>query len=529
MEIMTPAYLQFKDAQRLVVGLWMATVVSFAHADDRPNILLLVSEDHGPELGIYGDSFARTPVLDQLGAEGVVFERAYVTQAGCSPSRASIMTGLYPHQNGQIGLATHGFGLYHDDRMLLLPNALQEAGYRTGIVGKLHVEPEARFDFDLMLEGDSFRNRDVRLMADGAMQFLRETDTGKPFFLSVNYADAHRPYLGDFVRQADGFPENPFDPGDVDVLPQIGFADTLQLEKAANYYNSIERLDAGIGVLLERMRKSGDLDNTLIVFLSDHGSDKLRGKRTVYEGGTRIPLIINWPNRIPGGLRRTELVSTIDFLPTLLDLANHPVPDFLPGKSLTPLLEGMKADWRSYLFTEYHIHSPHNLYPQRAVLSDRYKLIHNLQHGQVNPGYIFTIDRIYDTREQFDQILMQAPIRVRNAYAIMRQSPQFELYDLHNDPYEFNNLADNPSFHDIKNYLKTVLHDWQVASGDPLLSAENLRLLEHDVHGAYMNRQYLVEDANGNLVQGEYNRVRNRSDSWNFYSQWEAFRREAGK
>jgi N-sulfoglucosamine sulfohydrolase len=494
-------------------------------AGSRPNILFLVSEDHGPELGIYGDSFARTPVLDQLGAEGVVFERAYVTQAGCSPSRATLFTGLYPHQNGQIGLATHGFRLYDDPEMLLLPNALKEVGYRTGIVGKIHVEPEERFAFDEELEADSFRRRDVREVARNALDFIERHGGDAPFYLSVNYADVHRPYIGDFVRQADGFPTNPHEPGDVDILPQIGFSDALQLEKAANYYNSIERLDAGIGIILEGLKAMGHYDNTVIIYLSDHGSDKLRGKRTVYEGGTRVPMIIHGADRIVQGQRRNELTSSIDLIPTVLELAGVDVPAILPGKSLLPILAGKCFEGREYLFTEYHTHSPHNPNPQRTVRDDRYKLIHNLLHGRFNPGYAFTFDRIYGDRDAIEGLIAQGPIRVRNTYAIMKNPPEFELYDLHNDPLEFNNLADNPNYADVLARLQEELLRWRMGSGDPLLDKANLQSFERNIAAAFRDNAPIVQDSKGHWVLGHYSRIPRMSDHWSFYTQWEAYRR----
>lgn len=488
----------------------------------RPNILMLVSEDHGPELGIYGDPFARTPVLDRLGSEGVVFERAYVTQAGCSPSRATLLTGLYPHQNGQIGLATHGFRLYDDPEMPLLPNALKEAGYRTGIVGKIHVEPEGRFAFDEKLEADSFQRRDVREVARNALGFIERHGGEAPFFLSVNYADVHRPYIGDFVRQADGLPADPHEPGDVDILPQIGFSDLLQQEKAANYYNSIERLDSGIGIILEGLKAMGHYDNTVIIYLSDHGSDKLRGKRTVYEGGIRVPMIIHWADRIVQGQRRNELISSIDLIPTVLELAGVDVSAVLPGKSLLPILAGEIVEGRKYLFTEFHTHSPHNLNPQRTVRDNRYKLIHNLLHGRFNPGYAFTFDRIYDDRDAIEGLIAQGPIRVRNTYAIMKEPPEFELYDLQNDPLEFNNLAENPVYADVLERLQEELLRWRRESGDPLLDPANLISLVENVAAAFDDDQPLIRDENGNWVLGRYRRVGRMSDHWNFYDLWEA-------
>ena len=130
----------------MVVATTLAT--TFTADGSQPNILLIVSEDNGPEVGCYGDPYARTPNIDRLAEEGILFRNAYVPQAGCSQSRASFLTGLYPHQHGQIGLATWGFRLYHDSTPNL-PRILKKTGYRTGLIGKLHINPASAFPFDL--------------------------------------------------------------------------------------------------------------------------------------------------------------------------------------------------------------------------------------------------------------------------------------------------------------------------------------------------------------------------------------------
>ena len=148
---------------------------------ERPNVLLIVSEDNGPELGAYGDPFARTPVLDGLAREGVLFRNAYVPQAGCSQSRAAFLTGLYPHQNGQIGLATWKFGLFREDTPNLV-RTLKEAGYVTGIIGKLHINPEEAFPFDFTAQpGANFRRQDMGTYAESAGPSWR-SPTGRSSF-----------------------------------------------------------------------------------------------------------------------------------------------------------------------------------------------------------------------------------------------------------------------------------------------------------------------------------------------------------
>ena len=202
----------------LLLAVVMTAVSALALAAERPNILLIVSEDNGPELSCYGDPYARTPQLDQLAADGVRFERAFVTQAGCSPSRASVLTGLYPHQHGQVGLATWGFRMFRDDTPNLA-RSLKDAGYRTGLIGKLHVNPESAFSFDFSrIPNGNFARKNLADYARHAAEFFAAD--GGPFFLSINYPDAHGPWL----RQVDGLPADPLDPDDVKPLPYFGVA-----------------------------------------------------------------------------------------------------------------------------------------------------------------------------------------------------------------------------------------------------------------------------------------------------------------
>ena len=269
--------------------------ITVSHAAERSNILLIVSEDNGPELGCYGDPFVETPVLDQLAESGVRFARAYVPQAGCSQSRASLLTGLYPHQHGQIGLATWKFRMYREDTPNLV-GRLRAAGYRTGILGKLHINPASAFPFDLhKIPSANFNRKNLADYARFAAEFF--TADERPFFLSVNYPDAHRPFL----TQVDGLPARPLTGDDVRPLAYFGL-DTPEIRaQTADYYNCMSRLDSLIGDLLAALERSGKADNTLVIYLGDHGADLLRGKRTSYEGGIRVPLIVRWPGRCRSG------------------------------------------------------------------------------------------------------------------------------------------------------------------------------------------------------------------------------------
>lgn len=491
-------------------ALFVCCSIGFCAQAERPNILLLVSEDNGPQLGCYGDPFARTPNLDQLGKEGVIFSRTFVTQAGCSPSRASIFTGTYPHENGQIGLATHALKLY-DSNTFIFINALKDAGYRTAILGKIHVNPESSFHLDERISGDSFGKRNVQQVAENALNFITRSD--QPFFLMVNYADAHRPYK----RQEEGWPLNPHGKEDVDALPYIGYSSDILKEETADYYNGIERLDAGIGLLLGKLKEAKKYKNTVIIYMSDHGAEMLRGKMTSYEGGLRIPLIMHWSGKFKAQQRREELVSEIDLVPTILELCNVKYPKALHGKSLVPLLNGQAIKWREYMFAEYNLHSPHNFFPQRSVRNGKYKLILNLLPGEPYTGYyndefgtghVGDYDKYYSNRTLNEAIFKTTPIKVKKAYSLLEKAVECELYDLENDPSEFNNLAENESYTNILEQLKKVLQDWRVNTKDPLLEKGNLILLQNQVKDCFRSGKYVMK----------------AGEQWTFYEAWKTFR-----
>ena len=459
-------------------SFFLLIFVAFVQANSRPNILLIVSEDNGPELGCYGDPYVQTPVLDRFASNGVRFDRAYVPQAGCSQSRAALLTGLYPHQNGQIGLATWKFRLYKENTPNLI-RSLKQFGYRTGLIGKLHVNPASAFPFDYkQIPSSNFSRKNMGDYAKFAKTFIVDGD--KPFFLSVNYPDPHRP----FIRQIKGLPKRPLSEDDVKPLAYFG-VDTPELRhQTADYYNCMSRLDSLIGDLLKVLNSSGKRKNTLIIYMGDHGADLLRGKRTSYEGGVRIPLIMQWSGKEGFDKSvRSELVSTLDLMPTILSAAKAKLPKGLAGESLIPMLRGRSEDWRKHLFTEFHLHSAHNFYPQRTIRGERFKLIQNLHPGLVNPGYDFTMNRFFDGLQK----AVTENKNVRDAYSLMRRPPKFELYDLNNDPFEFRNLADNDNFRSQFQSLKNKMARWRRETNDPFLDPKNITRLQSEIKASIRN------------------------------------------
>ena len=437
---------------------------------DPYNVLLIVSEDNGPDLGCYNNPYVTTPHLDELAAKGVLFENAFVSYSVCSPSRSTIYTGLYPHQNGQMGLATHKY-LMHEP-FKTLPVYLKEAGYRTGCLGKIHVNPQDLIPFDFHpIKSSNFAKKDLPAYAMQAYTFMNASDD--PFFLMVNFPDAHYPVQ----RQVEGLPENPLDADDVEPIPFVGADSDRLREFTANYYNCMNRLDASVGMLLEKLEASGKADQTIVLYMGDHGAQFSRGKCSNYEAALRIPFIVHWPGKPGNGRRTSELVSVIDLLPTILDVTGVQIPATLPGKSLVPLLINEEnALGHEYIFADGSGSAAFFYFPKRSVRDDRYKLIYNMLEGRENPKFMQYAEQLgahFAGGTKISEIESSSP-EVQRAYKTWRFPPTYELYDLHEDPLEFNDLSSNPDYEDILKHLIETLANWQKETSDPLADPEKL-------------------------------------------------------
>lgn len=432
------------------------------------NVLLIAADDLGLQLGSYGETQIQTPQLDALAARGTQFDIAYVTQASCSPSRASLMTGLYNHATGHFGLTNAGFALHDHLLGQTLPNLLKDAGYRTGLVGKLHVNPEASFRFDYRPRHvDAQRVTEVARAAD---EFLQR-EKHRPFFLMLSFADPHALFDREaerwyFARQVDGLPANPLSPDEVHVFEQQQTDSPGQRERTAGYLNAVRRLDAGVGMVMEALRRHGLEDNTLVIFIGDHGPPFDRGKTTTYEFGLRVPFIVHWPG-LPAPARSQAMVSTVDILPTILDALSLPAPQGVHGQSLRGLLQDPEAGHREYLMAEYHFHGATTYFPRRAIRDQRFKLIHNLIAGSDEHRPFRGIDGDQAHRVAREARFDDTP--VRQAFETFMAPPEYELYDLVDDPVEFFNLAGQAEFQDVEARLKQALLDWRQQTDDPFL------------------------------------------------------------
>lgn len=437
----------------------------------RLNVLFITADDLGLQLGCYGETRIRTPHIDRLAASGARFEVAYVAQASCSPSRSAMFTGLHTHGTGQYGLTNTGLSLHPELRERTIPNLLKAAGYRTGILGKLHVAPEESFRFDYR---PGLNTRQVASVAEHADTFLRET-ADRSFFLMVNYSDPHAfrngeaPGGWDFPPQIDGVPEDPLPPGPATIFDFQGIDTPAMRVRTAGYYNAVQRLDVGIGQLMAALEKHDRAKDTLVIFVGDHGPPFCRGKTTVYEAGIRVPFLVRWPG-VSRPLVSKAMVSTIDVLPTILDATGVENPGLMHGRSLRPVVSKADAPWREYLVAEFHFHGRRPFYPRRAIRDNRFKLIHNLLAGRAKPGSGIDGDPAY----RLSQTERFAGTDVRRAFDAFANPPEFELYDLESDPVEFHNLAGRPAHAAVEARLKAALLNYRRETQDPLLEPAHI-------------------------------------------------------
>lgn len=456
----------------LLLVLFSFTLILTGCRDEpaSPNIVLITADDLGLQLSCYGDSTVLTQNIDALARDGIRFNNAYVTQASCSPSRSSIFTGLYPHENGQIGLSHRGeFEMVPG--LMTLPKMFRELGYPAGVIGKVHVRPKSDFPFDYNTN-DGFpanETKDVVRVRDSVRSFLDQYGN-RPFFLMVNYFDPHRNYR---QQQFRGLPEKLLGPEDVDPFPFIGLSSGKIMEDIAGYYNCVKRLDEGIGMLIAELEKRDLLDNTLILFLGDHGPPFPRAKVSCYEAGLKIPMILVWPGRVPPGSIRDDLVSTIDIFPTFAAATGWTGEVPGEGKSLLP--DTGTQNKRQYLFAEYNAHQSSSFHPQRSICDGRYKLILTLIENRTFVGDNQPPARLADYLE-----LARGDTAMKRVFGNYILPPKIQLYDLSSDPYEMKDLGGDPACDSIVVRLLTQLELWRERTHDPFLDATVLKSMARE-------------------------------------------------
>lgn len=457
----------------LVAGLLTAALYSTLAAADRPNIIYLMTDDQRADtLGCMGNPIIQTPQLDQMAADGVVFDNAFVTTAICMTSRACVLTGQYAARHRVWSFSTP---LTPEQLAASYPGQLRAAGYRTGFIGKWGVgHPQSAddvLDFNRGFPGQSqYFAGDVRRkqgphltaqLGDQALEFLEGCTAEQPFHLSISFKAPHCQDSRDIL--SDQFPSDPAyselyrdlvipPPATAaaeyhDRMPDL-LKNSMNRDRWAvrfrspgryqqcvkDYYRLITGVDAVVGRIREALEQQGFADNTVIIFTSDHGfflgEYGFAGKWTPHDVSIRVPLIIFDP-RLPEtarGVRRSEMALGIDMAPTMLDFAEIAPPDQMQGVSLTPLVRGEHPNgWRTAFFYEHWFSAGGRIVPSEGVRTARWKYARYLDPDHLEDG-----------------------------------APQWEeLYDLRTDPEESVNLAGHPEYADELEQQRRAWAEWR--------------------------------------------------------------------
>ena len=423
-----------------------------------PNVILIMTDDQRADaMSLAGNPVLRTPNMDRIGREGVRFAEAFVTNALCAPSRASVLTGLYSHAHRVI---TNGGGpRYYNQTglrpdQLTFPHLFREAGYHTALVGKWHVlSPPYGFDTTVVFHPPGGRYHDPEMIANGvrvkmrghaddvvgdqALAFLGARPRDRPFCLLCWFKSPHRSWIPaarfehafddvdvpvprtfedrlagrpEAVRRAEMAVADMPDFRDRGVSADLPFEERRRLNLqhlVKNYYRVLLSVDENVGRLLERLDADGLAENTVVVYTSDNGfflgEHGLFDKRLMYEPSIRVPMLVRFPARVRGGVvDRSHMMLNVDVAPTLLELAGVPVPGWMHGRSMVPILTGqLSPAWRdAFLYEYYEYPAEHCVRKHRGVRTARWKLMH-----------------------------------------FWEQPEEWELYDIIRDPDEVNNLA----------------------------------------------------------------------------------------
>jgi len=412
-------------------------------AEDRPNILWIIAEDFSPDAGCYGNKLARTPNIDGLADAGRRFTAAFTSAPSCCPSRSGFMTGIWqnaicaPHQRPAIkrGLpeGVHVITKYFRDAGYFCANLRGVAKLPYNVIGSgkddFAFKPSTRV-------WDSSRWGDLR--------------PHQPFYAQVSILTTHRGEAW-WCKPA-SMPRFQVDPDQVKVPPYYPDVPVVR-EDCADYYASMHALDEAVGIVLRRLEDDGLAENTVVLFMGDHGRPMLRGKQFLYEQGIRIPLIIRWPGVIEPGSVDDQLVSALDLAPTFLEIAGAPVPGHLHGRNFLGSDQGPP---RQYIFASRD-RVDEATDRIRCVRDRRYKYIRNdLPEIPYAQPQVYR-EMNYPTRTPLMQMFEQGTLNDVQARFFQPTKPKEELYDLQNDPWEIDNLAPDARFREPLSRLRNAL------------------------------------------------------------------------
>ena len=431
----------------------------FLAAGEKPNIVVFISDDLGRlDTSIHGSKDVRTPTMDLLAAGGMTFDDAYVASPSCCPSRFSLLTGLMPARHG----AHPNHSQVKPGTKFLMP-ILKKMGFHIVSFGKI---AHGNRDF----EGMDFNNPKRTGMSVEVERYFGKTKIEGPVCLLV----------GDRRPHVEWTKEMNYDPKKV-TLPPF-FIDTKETrEHWVRYLTDVEGMDEEMGRVLKFAEKKFGKD-FIFLFTSDHGGQWPFGKWNLYDYGTRVPLQVYWPGKIKEGVRTNAMVSWVDILPTLIDLAGGKVPKGIDGQSFAPVLLGKTEVHRDKIFTTNTGDKEMNVFPIRSVRMGRYKYIHNLRPDAYHTNHS---DRLRsDGRGAYWHSWYDAAKTDPKAAEIVKRyhtRPEFELFDLQKDPSELHNLAKRKKFQIKLRELSAELKKWTTEQGDDLLPHQEPYLTKHPI------------------------------------------------
>lgn len=410
----------------------------------------MISHDTGKYLGTYGYKVA-TPVLDGLADRGLKFTNYFCPAPQCSPSRGSILTGLYPHNNGLMGLAHKEFSI--NGEVTTLPKELTKAGYETSLIGFSHetigaeepgvVSSTTKLGYERYEKVEGNFAPDVASRVEALLEEKSKNKEDKPFFMNIGFEETHRPF--------DRYEPYMDDLDEIEVVPYL--PDTKQVRQDLSLFQgSVKVLDEAVGRIIRKLEETGLDENTIIIYTTDHGIAFPRAKGTLKEAGLETALIIYAPKLIEGGKVIDQLLCNVDMMPTILDLAGGQIPENLDGKSFAVILKNENKPIRNEFFCELTWHDRYH--PMRGIRTDKYKYVLNIEDG---PKIYMPFD-IHSSLSGED---------LREEYYIPNEKE--ELYDLTKDPLENENLINHPDYRDIADELREKVKNWLVETKDPIL------------------------------------------------------------
>jgi N-sulfoglucosamine sulfohydrolase len=468
---------------RATLCLLSSFVILVSSLSAKPNLLIITVDDMSCDsVGVYGCKLPdTTPNMDKLAAQSLRFNYAHVVVGNCMPSRNVMWSGRYPHNNRIQGFRAMS---RNDKDYPVLGDLMKDAGWFTGIRHKVsHSTPYSPFPWDIIL-GDEKKD-DVKNPASWGAAATKGIEAakaaGKPFCLLLNIADPHKPFYaegnrGDTVPDQN-VPTKVFTPEEV---PVPGFLpdDPVVRKELSHYYSSVRRADDSLGMILAALKASGEDENTVIIFLSDHGMPLPFAKTQLYHHSTRTPLMIRWPGVTkPGAVDDTNMISTVDLLPTLLDIVGMAKPDGFDGRSFAPLLKGEPQDGRDMVFKSYDENAGGQRTPMRAVQTKDFVYIFN---PWSNGTRVMTGATAGTSTCRQMRVLAKTNEQVAGRIDLFDHRVPEEAYEVSYDPDALTNLIDKPEHAKQVAALEKAMEDWMVRVKDPLLD-----IFRHRADAAY--------------------------------------------